>query len=727
MSNLSDSRRPLLTYAFALAKKFWPELENMRGRGQIAGVADVIGVIYLMPLAFIGLVWLIAITNSTVLQATWPTLLLVLALLFVFDRLQFFVFFEVTPGTYADWTWSLWSVITWSAALMFGPSALWPTIIWRLVTFIYKWQMANAPNWRWNLLRNLGVDLTGVILAGLVALTLYQRWTSGNGPGLSTPLPGLASHQVLPAFGATFAWILLSALTWIPLLSYFSSVKEYAWTRHALETFGRYMAITIGWRVLVDPFAILAAGLYLQNGLGGYSFFLAGLLLASVLAHQLSRAVQRSQLRYRELEKLEHLGRALSNMPPDASTLSQILQEHLRNMFPYCHIEVRLFPDRMLLHHPDDWPLVDESIWAWLQGAAADRTHPADKLHPADKAYPNEVQYFMPGEPLPWGGRLTRKAIVLVPIIEIKTASDLKAGSPLGGIYLARYRDLVDIPSLLPALQSLAADIASALRRAEVYKQTLLHQQVEQELALAGSIQATFLPHILPSVKGWQITTSLEPARQTSGDFYDVIPLPNQRLAIVIADVADKGMGAALYMALSRTLLRTYAVEYHQHPDFVMRVTNHRILMDTQAGLFVTAFYGVLDPSTGMLTYCNAGHMPAYWMRSQNTAAVQALNRTGMALGVIDDQKWEQKAIQFENEDTLVLYTDGVTDAENEQGAFFGRERLLKTIQAHKGRSAQEIQAAIIAAVHEFIGDATQLDDVTLMVVRKVKPDATLD
>jgi serine phosphatase RsbU (regulator of sigma subunit) len=220
-------------------------------------------------------------------------------------------------------------------------------------------------------------------------------------------------------------------------------------------------------------------------------------------------------------------------------------------------------------------------------------------------------------------------------------------------------------------------------------------------------------------VEEWQITTSLEPARQTSGDFYDVIPLPNQRLAIVTADVADKGMGAALYMALTRTLLRTYAVEYHQHPEFVMRVTNHRILMDAQAGLFVTVFYGVLDPTTAVLTYCNAGHMPAYWACAQNAKAVQALKRTGMALGVLDNQKWAQKTIQFSAGDTLVLYTDGITDAENEQGEFFGRERLLKVIQAHKDRSAQEIQAAIIAAVHEFIEGAIQLDDITLMVIRR--------
>jgi serine phosphatase RsbU (regulator of sigma subunit) len=696
----------MLTWIFAVAKKLWPELENLRGREQITGIADVIGVIYLMPLAFVGLVWLIAVTDLTVLWASWPTLLLVLVLLFVFDRLQFFVFFEVTPGTYADWTWSLWSVITWSVALIFGPSALWVTVLWLLATFMHKWQEADAPDWRWNLLRNLAINLTDVTLAGLIALTLYQRWTYDNDPThWLAPLPGFAPHQLFPVFGATFAWIFLSALTWIPVLSYFSSVKEYAWTGHTLETLGRYMAITGGWRVLVDPFAVLAAGLYIQNGLGGYGFFLAGLLLVSVLAHQLSRAVQRSHLRYRELEKLEHLGRALSNMSPDASALPDVLCDNLRNMFPYCHIEICLFPDQTLLHYPDDWSSVDPAVWAWLRDAG------------------NKPQCFLPGENIPWGGRIIRKAVVLVPIPEVGKSSDSETGAPVGGIYLVRYRDLVDVSSLLPALQSLAADIAAALRRAKVYRRTLLHQQVEQELALAGSIQATFLPHNLPTVEGWQITASLEPARQTSGDFYDVIPLPNQRLAILIADVADKGMGAALYMALSRTLLRTYAAEYHQHPDFVMRVTNHRILMDTQAGLFVTVFYSVLDPLSGGLTYCNAGHMPAYWTGSQKNGALQALNRTGMALGVLDNQRWKPKVIKFADGDVLVLYTDGITDAENAQGVFFGRERLHRVIQSHKDRSATEIQTAIVTAVYEFTGDAPQQDDITLIVIRRNSSD----
>jgi sigma-B regulation protein RsbU (phosphoserine phosphatase) len=255
------------------------------------------------------------------------------------------------------------------------------------------------------------------------------------------------------------------------------------------------------------------------------------------------------------------------------------------------------------------------------------------------------------------------------------------------------------------------------LHGAEVYEQTLAHQKVEQELALAGQIQASFLSDDLPDIPGWQLTATLEPARETSGDFYDFIPLPNGRFAMVVADVADKGMGAALYMALSRTLIRTYAVEYHTRPDFVLQVANRRILADAQAGLFVTVFYGVLDPLTGTLTYCNAGHNPPYLLGAQNGDGVQALRRTGMPLGIVEDATWEQETVQLAPGDTLVLYTDGITDAENGKGAFFGQDRLLEIVQAHLGQSAQDVQDALIAEIHEFVDAAPQFDDITLMVV----------
>jgi len=184
----------------------------------------------------------------------------------------------------------------------------------------------------------------------------------------------------------------------------------------------------------------------------------------------------------------------------------------------------------------------------------------------------------------------------------------------------------------------------------------------------------------------------------------------------VVADVADKGLGAALYMALSRTLIRTYAVEYHTRPDYVLRVANRRILTDTKAGLFVTVFYGVLDPATGTLTYCNAGHNPPY-LSARNGDTVQALRRTGMPLGIAGGVTWEQDVVQFASGDMLVLYTDGVTEAQNAQETFFGKERLLEVVRTNLGRPAQDVQDALLAEIHEFVGDAPQFDDIALMVV----------
>jgi serine phosphatase RsbU (regulator of sigma subunit) len=263
----------------------------------------------------------------------------------------------------------------------------------------------------------------------------------------------------------------------------------------------------------------------------------------------------------------------------------------------------------------------------------------------------------------------------------------------------------------MPAVQSLAAQIASALHRAEVYR-------IEQEMAVAGKIQASFLPDSTPHVLGWQLAATLEPARETSGDFYDFIPLPDGRLGILIADVADKGTGAALYMAASRTLIRTYAAEYDTQPELALGAANRRILADTRADLFVSVFYGVLDSTAGTLTYCNAGHNPPYLFSAQNGSEAQPLTKTGMVLGVIEDVTWEQRTIHLASGDLLVLYTDGVTDAENGQGVFFGEERLLETIKVHRERPAQDVQDALMAEIHKFVGAAPQFDDITLMIVR---------
>ena len=265
-----------------------------------------------------------------------------------------------------------------------------------------------------------------------------------------------------------------------------------------------------------------------------------------------------------------------------------------------------------------------------------------------------------------------------------------------------------------------------ALRRLQKQLQDA-NKKMAQELALAGEVQTSFLPRELPDIPGWQISVILRPARETSGDFYDVNLLPNGRLGILVADVVDKGVGAALFMALSWILIRTYAPEYPTQPELVLSAVNRRILKDTNANQFVAVFYGILDPATATLAYCNAGHVSPYLLSTQSDDAVQTLRRTGPPLGILEDVTWEQGVVQLAPGDVLVLYTDGITDAEDGKGTFFGQERLLGSVQANLGRSAQEMQDALMAEVHEFVGDAPQFDDIALMVLVRGSTEAQTD
>ena len=262
---------------------------------------------------------------------------------------------------------------------------------------------------------------------------------------------------------------------------------------------------------------------------------------------------------------------------------------------------------------------------------------------------------------------------------------------------------------------NLAKEKLQALEVAS-YAQALAHQKVDQEMIAAGRIQTGFLPIKPPQIPGWQLAAALEPSRQTSGDFYDFIPFPDGRMGIIIADVADKGAAAALFMTLSSSLIRTYAADYEARPELVLGETNRRILADTHTDLFVTVFYAVLDPDTGTLLYSNAGHNPPYHFQSDG-GAVRPLTRTGIPVGILEDSTWAMGTVQLSPGDALVLYTDGVTDAQDAYGGFFSSEQLLATVQANLGRPAEEIQEAILTAIHEFAGGAPQFDDVTLIVL----------
>jgi serine phosphatase RsbU (regulator of sigma subunit) len=250
--------------------------------------------------------------------------------------------------------------------------------------------------------------------------------------------------------------------------------------------------------------------------------------------------------------------------------------------------------------------------------------------------------------------------------------------------------------------------------------QTTSLRNVVRELSDAGKIQASFLPDHLPSLVGWDLAVDLKPARQTSGDFYDFILLPEGRLGIVVADVSDKGAGAALFMTLSRTVLRTYILQYPNDPVLALQEANARILADSHSGMFVTVFFGLLDPKSGRFNYVNAGHNPPLHFRRGDQTPFQVLTRSGMPLGVMDDAGWQMGEIELAAEDLLVIYTDGATDAQSATGDFFGLQRFQAAIAAAANQpDSASVLKAIDAAIHDFSGAAPRYDDIILLALRR--------
>jgi serine phosphatase RsbU (regulator of sigma subunit) len=561
---------------------------------------------------------------------------------------------------------------------------------------VWNLRAIYSPAVRWSQIRGFIVDHSTNLLGFLVGLSLYRQW------GGSFPIAGLNLNTVLTAMGALAAHLVVVILI---LSAYIASI---VWVQASLEKstpaeiLVRFVLLAVGLPFLAYPFGILAAGLYVQNGLGIFLFLMLGLLLVATMARRLSWAVEASRQQSRQLQKLEHLGRDLLTSAPDASNLGQLLEAHVSTMFPPGRVAIWLSPGQVLYKNPADWSLELLPLWSWVREQS-------------------QAQAFLTSEELPWDSP-DRNAgdhdpVVIAPILSNETAS------PIGCVVLllrslAQPWDAAALTSLFPAVHSLAAQIASALHQAEVYAETLEYQQAAQELAFAGRIQASFLPSEIPNLDGWELAVTLLPARETSGDFFDFIPLPDGRIGLLIADVADKGVGAALYMALCRTLIRTYALEYDTRPDIVILAANERILQDARANLFITAFYGILDQATSTITYCNAGHSNPYLLNTRG-GTVRVLATTGMPLGIEEDAVWGLATVQIEPGDVIILYTDGIPDALNSEGEFFGKKQLVEVARGCLGLPAQEIQNCILEAVQTFAGNTPQFDDITLLVMMR--------
>ena len=281
-------------------------------------------------------------------------------------------------------------------------------------------------------------------------------------------------------------------------------------------------------------------------------------------------------------------------------------------------------------------------------------------------------------------------------------------------------------------LQTLAASMSVALENARLWDQEKLYRKaLEREFEIGREIQAGFLPDSLPQPSGWEIAASLKSAREVAGDFYDAFELPEGTLGLVIADVCDKGLGAALFMTLFRSLIRAgSSMDAFTHPGATGTVSTSQRLMNAvsftnnyvaethgKTSMFATIFFGILDTRTGVLAYVNGGHVLPLVINRDGVREI--LKRTGPAVGVVPDADFAISEVAIEQGDTLFAYTDGLTEAANAAGEYFSEKGLIPLLAGTRPL------ASLLEQVQEMVEDYStgtqQVDDITMLAVRRLE------
>lgn len=269
-------------------------------------------------------------------------------------------------------------------------------------------------------------------------------------------------------------------------------------------------------------------------------------------------------------------------------------------------------------------------------------------------------------------------------------------------------------------LSGVAQQVSLAIQNDRLTREMVEQERLEQEITLARQIQRTFLPSRLPKTPGWDLGVDWQTAREVGGDFYDLIKLGNNKLGIVIADVSDKGMPAALYMTVTRTLIRAFVHETASPARLLERV-NRLLVVDSQDGLFVTAVYAVLDMKDGTLRYANAGHNLPLLIHA-GSGEVEPLPKGGMALGIVASSKLPEHTIEIAPEDKLVFYTDGISECFSPDGEMFGEKHLVQALATAPAGGAVEVIDHINQVLTDFRAGMPLPDDSTLVVVHRLEP-----
>jgi sigma-B regulation protein RsbU (phosphoserine phosphatase) len=272
-------------------------------------------------------------------------------------------------------------------------------------------------------------------------------------------------------------------------------------------------------------------------------------------------------------------------------------------------------------------------------------------------------------------------------------------------------------------LVAISIQAAISIENARLYAQEIEQRLISQDLATARMIQKSFLPQSIPEQAGWDIAVHWHPIREVAGDFYDLCALPDGRLAVVIADVSGKGVPAALFMALSVTVLR-FAMSLSFSPGELMDRANQAIIANQGSRMFTTAFVGYLDLDSGHLQFASAGHNPPLLYRAA-TGRCEYLVARGVAMGLFEKAQFAEGVVTLDDGDVLVLYTDGITEAIDDREQEFGEKRLEGLVIQQAHRSARSLAERIVGATADFAsGPALSagsgvFDDETLVIVKR--------
>ena len=271
-----------------------------------------------------------------------------------------------------------------------------------------------------------------------------------------------------------------------------------------------------------------------------------------------------------------------------------------------------------------------------------------------------------------------------------------------------------EIAELGRSFNSMARDLKAHIE--ELNRTTAEKERLLKELEIAKGIQQSFLPTSAPVMDRIDISAVTAPARVVGGDFYDFIPFGKDRWGLVVADVSGKGMPAALFMALSRTLVHASAAGVAS-PAAAIERANKLIIEDNRANMFVTLFYAIVDSSKMTLDYVNAGHNPPIIV-GERPGDVVLLKAQGVPLGLSSELKLEMNTVNIKPGNVVTLYTDGVTEAINDDGERFETERLAEVVNKNRLSSAGGIITSIQDEISRFVGKQPQFDDITLMVLK---------